>query len=96
MITICLRYGHIICGSGARILDIRAVCGGTVDIFRRILPGIRHFGRGLLPRRSHIGGDCFCGNKSFCTSIKQIPLFILKPQSTYTPRFCQAVKKKGA
>jgi len=60
MITICLRYGDIICGFGARIVEFlgRAVCGSTVDIFRRILPGIRHFGRGLLPRRSHIGGDC--------------------------------------
>jgi hypothetical protein len=56
MITICLRYGHIICSFGVRIVEIlgRAVnvCGSTVDIFRRILPGIRHFGRGLLPRRS--------------------------------------------
>ena len=62
MITIGLRYRHIICGSGARNDEIlgRAVnvCGSTVDIFRRILPCIRHLGRGLLPRRSHIGGDC--------------------------------------
>jgi hypothetical protein len=61
MIAACLRYGHIICSSRAHIVEIlgRAVSvrGSTVDIFRRILPGVRHFGSGLLPRRGHIGGN---------------------------------------
>lgn len=75
MIAVCLRDGHIICGLGAHIVDIlgRAVSvrGTTVDIFRRILAGVRHFGGGLLARRSHIGGDCRRGLRAVATTTCQ-------------------------
>lgn len=72
MIAVCLRDGHIICGLSAHIVEIlgRAVSarGSTVDIFRRISPGFGHFGRGLLPRHSHIGGDCRRGLRTVATT----------------------------
>ena len=62
MLAVCPRDGHIIGGLGAHFVDFlgRAVGvrGGTVDIFRRLLLGVRHFGGGLLPGRSDIRGDC--------------------------------------
>jgi hypothetical protein len=72
MITIGLCYRHIICGFGIGNDEIlgRAVnvCGSTVDFYRRILPRIRHFDRGLLPCRSHIGGDSRRGPRTVATT----------------------------